>query len=216
MAQIPSTTKFIGLASSVNTTERRSATINAESEAYTMQDVTDTVRPYKVFTALLTQIGGDDPQDFSSGNVPLTIGKTYTIAGNDSNTADFTNIGAPNNEVGTSFIATGSYPNNWGINDNAGLASNGGAPVATVLENTIGNISFEYNGEGFYSVVSAGLFIEGKTFSFIGSSPDTNSHAYIASSGGGSNIARSIQTSINGVYSNDVLNGTALEIRIYN
>ena len=37
MSTIPSGTQFIGLASTVDTTERRSATINAESAAYTMQ-----------------------------------------------------------------------------------------------------------------------------------------------------------------------------------
>lgn len=58
MAQIPLTTKFIGLAGSVDTTERRSALINAESEAYTMQDIVDTAgggSSYKVYTAVLTQ-----------------------------------------------------------------------------------------------------------------------------------------------------------------
>jgi len=43
MATIPSGTKFIGLAANYPTTERRSALINAESEAYTMQDIVDTV-----------------------------------------------------------------------------------------------------------------------------------------------------------------------------
>lgn len=43
MAIIPSNEKFIGLSASVDTTERRSALINAESQAYTMQDITDTV-----------------------------------------------------------------------------------------------------------------------------------------------------------------------------
>ena len=39
MATIPSGTQFIGLAATVDTTERRSASINAESAAYTMQDL---------------------------------------------------------------------------------------------------------------------------------------------------------------------------------
>jgi hypothetical protein len=43
MAQIPLDEQFIGLSASVNTTERRSALINAESQAYTMQDIIDTV-----------------------------------------------------------------------------------------------------------------------------------------------------------------------------
>jgi len=43
MAIIPNDEKFIGLSASVDTTERRSALINAQSEAYTMQDIVDTV-----------------------------------------------------------------------------------------------------------------------------------------------------------------------------
>ena len=43
MAIIPNNEQFIGLSASVDTTERRSALINAESQAYTMQDITDTV-----------------------------------------------------------------------------------------------------------------------------------------------------------------------------
>jgi hypothetical protein len=43
MAQIPSGTQFIGLASTYQTVERRSALINNESQPYTMQDIIDTV-----------------------------------------------------------------------------------------------------------------------------------------------------------------------------
>jgi hypothetical protein len=43
MALIPSGTKFIGLAPTYQTVERRSALINNESQPYTMQDVIDTV-----------------------------------------------------------------------------------------------------------------------------------------------------------------------------
>jgi hypothetical protein len=43
MAQIPLNTQFIGLADTVDTTERRSALINSESAAYTMQDIIDSV-----------------------------------------------------------------------------------------------------------------------------------------------------------------------------
>jgi hypothetical protein len=90
------------------------------------------------------------------------------------------------------------------------------APIVTVLQNTIGPISFQYVGVGMYNVVSAGLFIEGKTFAFIGSSPDGNSHASIASSGGGQSNFRGIQSFINGVASNNAIGGAALEIRVYN
>jgi hypothetical protein len=43
MAQIPLGTQFIGLASTYQTVERRSALINNESQPYTMQDIIDTV-----------------------------------------------------------------------------------------------------------------------------------------------------------------------------
>ena len=43
MALIPLTEKFIGLSQDVDTVNKRSAIINAESQAYTMQDVVDTV-----------------------------------------------------------------------------------------------------------------------------------------------------------------------------
>lgn len=116
---------------------------------------------YKVFTALLTQNGGDSLGSISSGD--LTIGVTYLIADN-SGDADFTNVGAPNNNPGTQFFATGITPNNWGTGI---LEFNGGAPVATVLENTIGNIWFTYNDTGYYSVFSSGLFTTDKTFIVI-------------------------------------------------
>jgi hypothetical protein len=47
------------------------------------------------------------------------------------------------------------------------LIYNTGAPVATVLENTIGNIWFEDQGVGAYNCYSSGLFPENKTFIII-------------------------------------------------
>jgi hypothetical protein len=70
------------------------------------------LRPYRVFTALLTQNGANDPNLLI--NNPLTIGVTYEILSTDLDTADFTNVGAPNNNVGTKFVATGETPNSWG------------------------------------------------------------------------------------------------------
>jgi hypothetical protein len=42
-----------------------------------------------------------------------------------------------------------------------------GAPVATVIENTIGVITFSYDDVGQYHALSAGLFTEGKTVVFL-------------------------------------------------
>ena len=93
------------------------------------------LRPYKVYTALLTQSGGDNDTGVTGGD--LTIGVTYKINVDDID-ADFTNVGAPNNNLDTYFVATGTTPNSWGTNGS--LRFNTGAPVVTVLENTIGNI----------------------------------------------------------------------------
>jgi hypothetical protein len=162
MAIIPAEEKVFMVSNSTNTTYSGSAALKAMQQWYTMEDVTNTVRPYQVFTALLTQSGGDDPQD--ANGITLTVGVTYQII-NNSGGADFTIVGAPNNELGTYFIATGTTPN-WG-DDVADLSWNNGAPVATVLENTIGNVWFIYDGVGNYSVNSSGLFIPNKTVQFI-------------------------------------------------
>jgi hypothetical protein len=126
---------------------------------------------YKVYTALLTQSGGDDPNGnnggTSVGNYPeLVIGRTYYIADNFQLECDFTNVGAPNNNVGTYFVATGTTPASWGTY--GFLQYNTGAPVVTVLENTIGNIWFSYYATGLYFIYSDSLFISDKTF-IIGS-----------------------------------------------
>ena len=161
---IPQDEKVLMVSKSTNTTYSGSASLKAMQEWYTMEDVANTVKPYKVFTALLTQSGGDDNISFNSGF--LTIGVTYLIYDSFLGT-DFTNVGAPNNNIGTYFVATGTTPANWGdVPEGSGvLTYNPGAPVATVLENTIGNIWFTYNGEGNYTINSDGLFATINTFS---------------------------------------------------
>ena len=125
---------------------------NNETKNFTVQEIADFVGlgPYKVYTALLTQSGGNSDQYTSNGN--LILGVTYTITINDDNLANWTNVGAPNNNIGTSFVATGTTPISWGSNSE--LEYNTGAPVVTVLENTIGNIWFSYEGEGYYNLLS--------------------------------------------------------------
>ena len=129
--------------------------------------------PYKVYTALLTQSGASD--EFRKDTGLLIIGITYYINYN-SPGMDFTNVGAPNNNLGTYFVATGTTPNSWGGNEALGpiLLYNNGAPVVTVLENTIGNIWFTYNNVGIYKVNSSGLFTGNKTIVFLGSVGDSD------------------------------------------
>ena len=224
MATIANDTQFIGISPTIDLTGKKSAILNEQTIPVTMDDITSTVRPYNVFTALLTQSGGDSLATVTSG-VPIVIGVSYLISGNDGNTADFTNIGAPNNDEGTYFIATGTTPNSWGEFENAELTYNTGAPVATVLENTIGNVWFTYNDVGDYRINSDGLFIENKsTFSI-----EQNNN-----NGGGGNgnfifyqifrsdnnfaIINNLDVDLangNSPSGNDLLNQNPIEIRVY-
>jgi len=136
--------------------------------AISVQDLVTQLTPepaYKAFTALLTQIGVSNIVGVDNGGAyPIIIGATYKIADNGGFGWDFTNIGAPNNDIGTFFIATGTVPNSWGVD--AMMEQDLGAPVVTVLENTIGNIWFTYQtggSDGIYKANSNGLFTLVKT-----------------------------------------------------
>lgn len=167
MAIIPADEKVFMVDKRTNTTYGGSQALQDMQQWYTMQDVADSVQPYKVFTALLTQNGGDNPLgNCSDDPQPLIIGVTYTIEVTDG-TADFTNVGAPNNNLGTSFVATGTTPNSWGTAGDNCLLYNTGAPVATVLENTIGNIWFSYNSDSAAAINSNKLFNPDKTMSIV-------------------------------------------------
>lgn len=218
MATIPSGTKFIGLPSTYPTAEKRSAQVNAESGVYTMQDVTDTVRPYKVFTALLTQMGGNNLQSLLSQDTPsLTIGVTYQIVDDGGFGWDFTNVGAPNNDLNTSFIATGTTPASWGTN--AMLQYNTGAPVANVLENTIGNVFCVFNADGVYGVESDDLFTDLKTFVTSGDLSDCCSDdvfGKIIFNFNSSNRCGILTFNESNVLIYNQLVNTPIEIRVYN
>lgn len=180
--------------------------------------------PYKVYTALLTQSGGDDPLSLLSQDDPsLTIGVTYQIGDDGGSGWDFTNVGAPNNDLFTYFVATGTTPASWG--NNGYLIYNTGAPVATILENTIGNVWFTYNFAGDYLVNSSDLFTNGKTFTYIGCDPnfDPNGNPVAQSQiklNDSTNILIQsfiIDTNGTGVLTDGLMAyGTPIEIRIYN
>jgi hypothetical protein len=178
-------------------------------------------RPYKVYTALLTQSGNDDIDNISSGE--LTIGVTYWINDTFPGT-DFTNVGAPNNDIGTYFVATGTTPNSWGVvpEGDGVLQYNTGAPVVTVLENTIGNIWFTWEGNGNYWITSNGLFTINKTWG-ISDSVFAQTTAitepvvidvsgYLGSEPPNAIVIRLIGGDFGG---DDLLNKTPIEIRVY-
>lgn len=178
---------------------------------------------YKVYTALLTQSGSSNI--FQIGSGLLTIGVTYQILEDAGPSGwDFTNVGAPNNTNGTYFVATGTTPNSW---TNAQLQYNTGDPVATVLENTIGNIWFSYQADGFYRIVSNGLFLENKTYVSITDNrfpgdPTVDLRIIKADLGNDDVIdINTLQYNIDGGWNgggnqNYILLNTPIEIRVYN
>lgn len=210
MATIPANEKVFMVDRRTNTTYGGSAALQAMQEWYTMEDVSNTVKPYKVFTALVSQEGGF--QEDESDNFVLTVGVTYTISQNGEEKGDFINVGAPNNEDGTSFVATGEVPNSWG---QASLFFNTGSPTVTMLENTIGNLTFEYQDEGIYGINSDSLFLKDKTwFSINGINETTDGPSYGIARKNNETII--LKSSVNGVPQNDLMGGVPIEIRIYN
>ena len=182
----------------------------------TTTTTTTTAPTYRVFTALLTQSGGDGFSEIFSGD--LTIGVTYTI-GQTTGGPDWTNVGAPNNNLGTSFVATGTTPNSWGTPGDSSLEYNTGAPVVTVLENTIGNIWFTYNNLGMYGVYSNSLYIQDKTYIVMGSNSGRAADGYCGFNTiiDTNEIIRIFTTYTNrDDFENDILTNTVLEIRVYN
>jgi hypothetical protein len=188
-----------------------------ETVKTTVQEIGSFNRPYKVYTALLTQSGGDNTNTFISSGL-LTIGVTYLIDEIISGSPDFTNVGAPNNNQGTYFVATGTTPNSWG--EDVTLSYTNSTPVATVLENTIGNIWFTYNNVGSYFINANNLFSS--------QSKSCVAHSGITSDDGGptsyfvyasvldSSFVRIFVNDVTGVTVNSILGNYLIEIRVYN
>jgi hypothetical protein len=184
---------------------------------------------YKVFTALLTQSGGDNTQYINWDDNPntLTIGVTYTITENTA--TDFIPNGAPNNDVGTIFIATSSVvrwdKSNTGPNQ---VSYNTGAPIATVLENTLGfNPYFIYGSVGAYSSQNSDwnqyLTNSIPVQTFINCGNYSVNYQFSAKANYSYEEARFFINSFNnGELADDVLSDidgffkTSLEIRVYN
>ena len=133
-------------------------------QTYNLPDESGTIalRKYKVYTALVTQNGGGSDAPIGSGE--LTIGVTYRIDDN-SDGLDMTNVGAADNDIGTYFVATGVDPNYWGSGT---LIYNTGTPVVTVLENTIGNVWFNYVNVGVYTINLPNIVALDKIFTMCG------------------------------------------------
>lgn len=185
----------------------------------TLQSILDLfgapVLPYKVFTGLLTQSGVANFIDWFAG--ALTKGVTYKIYGNG---GDYANVGAPNNNDGTYFIATSNeVPTSY---NGTYVQYNEGAPTVTILENTIGNVWFTYEDGGVYGINSNDLFTTNKTLFFITNPANSNVLDYDNAHLQGfqlTNYTDSFVQIISFYNSNTLdgfLNNTPIEIRVYN
>ena len=91
------------------------------------------------------------------------------------------------------------------------------APVATVLENTLGGtVVWSYSSAGIFSgTCSIGAFTVNKTIGFIGSNANFTTNNQQIGLIRSSDTSISLQTYISGVQTNGVLNSTSIEIRVY-
>jgi hypothetical protein len=185
---------------------------NNATQNFLVSDLVNLIAsPYKVFTALLTQSGTSVGDDQNNGTV--LKGRTYQII--DNYNGDFSNVGAPDNNIGTYFIATSTaIPNSYG---GAALAFNTGAPIANVLDNTIGNIWFTIVADGQYLIYKENNFDQTNTAIFIGPPTWDGGDFYFQSGPDGINplilTSKFLPTglNINGAFQN-----TPIEIRVYN
>jgi hypothetical protein len=165
---------------------------------------------YPIYVALLTQSGSESIDDiYYDDYEPLTIGVTYTITSNDAG-ADFTNIGASNNNVDTIFVATGTSPANWG---EGAVSYNTGAPVVKVIKNTLGfNPAWIRDGAGVYGF----NFPTTPDFNKISSQISRNIQNVFVYVAINNTFDFTIYTTNNGNTSTDtLLNNTPIEIKIY-
>lgn len=179
---------------------------------------------YKVYTALLTQIGGNEYDERCCDGI-LYAGISYNVNPFGSNSTvtdyDFSNLGGPKYPQVFAFVANKTaVPTSWGIQSNPGPSTdqyiinfNSGAPRVNILENTIGNIWFTYQGDGTYHMNSDGLFTADKTIGFAGgqSFATGTSNAIFDMSLANTNIIEILTPA-----GDDRLNGAPIEIRVYN
>lgn len=91
------------------------------------------------------------------------------------------------------------------------------APVATVLENTLGSITFSRTDIGKYGIISNQLFTINKTAILSGSEYIFNP-TLVSSSVSDSSLIEMSTVDVTGVnnYSDDILASNLIEIRVYN
>lgn len=172
----------------------------------------ENIKPYKVFSANLTQVGKNIIEEtINSGT--LTKGVCYKFTQTDG--GDFSNLGAPDNNIGTTFLCTeNAEPNNWG-NGATQLVYRSGLPVCNVFENDFDNIYFDFDttGQGQYAL-KCDEFVNGNMFVSISHSvlSDTGYTTYVSEGDKVWIVTYAQDWSAD----DDRLSNTSIEIRVYN
>ena len=127
----------------------------------------ETIKPkYRVYTALITQFGEEtNPTGYASGS--LLKGRTYKFDAAGAGEWDFTNVGGPKYPDTSSFVATDNIePIAWG--DSSWVVDASTPIILSQLENTIGNIYWEFAGLGDFFIKSTdNLFTSNKTYTVL-------------------------------------------------
>jgi len=158
----------------------------------------------KVYVALLNQV------TISTTSGLLEVGKTYiikTLTAGD----DFANVGYV--DLSTPFVATGTTPTTW-TNLTEVINMTDSAPVALVLENTIGgDIIWTYSGVREYNGTLSNAFPENKTAFFINlGETDFGSDVIFSRNSNNDVFIMTAQSSTN---TDGVLSNSTVEIRVY-
>ena len=130
-------------------------------------------------------------------------------------------IGRNESDMTVADFATATSSTNYKVYTALLNQTGGNAPVATVLQNTLGTISFTYIESGKYSVNSSGLFTLNKTMlmitsfgKFEGGIINTYRFLNTISDNTDSSLVIYVAGTMGGV--NDILVNTPIEIRVYN
>jgi hypothetical protein len=95
--------------------------------------------------------------------------------------------------------------------------SGGSVPTEdTLLENTIGTISYSIVGAGEYNINSSGLFTAGKTVIFLGPGRYTTGVAILGTTLGGTSSITIYSRNTSNIGVNGLMSSVPVEIRVYN
>lgn len=165
---------------------------------------------------IVTSLGGVTNITIADAGIGYEVGDVVTIGsgGYDATfeitailSDNFSNVGYVSSAV---FTATGITPTYWG-NSTVVVDADASAPIATIMENSIGDIEWTYQSLGRYRAELAGVFTSGKTFVMLQQGESSQ-----APSLGASVLNTDYVEISNYALADDSFINTAVEIRVYN